>query len=197
MYYLLILTRLQIKNAIYPKTIKQKNKFTQEIYKMKRTIFTIVGLLLVFNLIGCGNSEKQDALLKYINKDLVEISDIETKFLESYESVTGDNYTNDFDMYVEFSNNTSILARELNSAALEVGMAIDDEEILEVHKIYIDSTSNFMNAVSLFLSALETQDYAQLSLANEKLNKANSLALDFKKELNKLAEKYNIVISEE
>jgi len=164
---------------------------------MKRTIFTIVGLLLVFNLIGCGNSEKQDALLKYINKDLVEISDIETKFLESYESVTGDNYTNDFDMYVEFSNNTSILARELNSAALEVGMAIDDEEILEVHKIYIDSTSNFMNAVSLFLSALETQDYAQLSLANEKLNKANSLALDFKKELNKLAEKYNIVISEE
>lgn len=164
---------------------------------MKRVIVFILCLLLLFSLVGCGNSQKQDALLKYINEDLVELSDVETNFLESYGSVTGDNYTSDYDMYVEFSNNTTVLGRKLNEAAVKLAQNIDDEEILEVHKIYINSTSDYMNAVSLTLAAIETQDYAQVSLANEKLNNANNLALDFKKELNKLAEKYNVVIEKE
>lgn len=164
---------------------------------MKRIFLYLLCTILMFSMFGCTNSKKQDALLKYINEDLVELSDMETDFLESYGSVTGDNYTSDYDMYVEFSNNTTILGRKLNEAAVKLAQNIDDEEILEVHKIYINSTSDYMNAVSLTLAAIETQDYAQVSSANEKLNNANNLALDFKKELNKLAEKYNVVIEKE
>ena len=37
---------------------------------------------------------------------------------------------------------------------------------------------------------------SQMSEANEKLNEANDLALDYRKELYKLAEKYNVEIQD-
>ena len=161
---------------------------------MKKIFNFVLVLVLIFNIVSCGNSIKSEALLKYINEDLAVLSEMETKFLESYESVTGNNYINDYIMYEEFSRNTMVLSRDLNNKAIEIIKNIDDEEISELHRIYINLTSNYMNVVSLTLAALETQDFTNISLANEKLNNANNLALDFKEKLNVLAEKYNVDI---
>ena len=161
---------------------------------MKKITVFILSLLLLFNLVGCGNRQKQEALLNYINVDLAELSEMETAFTESYGSVTGDNYTNDYVLYEELTNITSTLARKLNDKAVELVETIEDEEILEVHKKYMKFASNNLNAINLILSAVENQDYSQVSLANEKLNEATTIGIDFRKELNSLAEKYNVVI---
>lgn len=161
---------------------------------MKKILILALSLVMVFTFAGCANSEKQDALISYINEDLASLSELETQFLESYASVSGENYTDDETMYSEFVDNTVVLARELNDASTNIASTIEDTEILEVHKLYMETSSNYLNAVTIMIAALENQDYAQVSEANEKISKANTLGLDYKNKLNALAEEYGVVI---
>ena len=163
---------------------------------MKKAVSLMLALVVAFSLIGCGDSEKQEALLDYINNDLVEMGNIEGDLLASYESVTGDNYTSDLATYTEFTTNTAKLALELNDMAVEISGDITDEEILETHRIYMNYSNKFMNVINIMISAVENQDMALMTEANEKLNEANNLALDFKRELFKLAEEYDIEIKQ-
>ena len=64
---------------------------------MRRTIMYILVLVMVFSLTGCGSSEKQEELIDYINNDIAELVTLENEMLESYGSVTGDNYSNDIE----------------------------------------------------------------------------------------------------
>lgn len=163
---------------------------------MKRIVLIIMVLILAIGLGGCANNEKQESLLQYINNDVIEMGEIETKLIESYGSVTGENYINDNEMYEEFTEDTINLARELNDKAVELAFNIEDDEILEVHRLYMDYSNKFLNVIVIMISALENQDSTQIAEANEKLNEANNLALDYKKELNSLAKKYNVEIED-
>lgn len=139
-------------------------------------------------------NKKQEMLLQYINHDIKDLAELETEFLESYSSVTGENYVNDMIMYTEFSNNTLELARELNDEAVELAESITDDELLEVHRLYMNYSNKCFNVVALSISALETQDYALIVEVNEVLNEANNYVIDYKKELRKLAEKYRVKV---
>lgn len=161
---------------------------------MKRVISMVMVLILMVGLVGCGSNEKQEMLLQYINNDIVAMGEIETKLLASYGSVTGENYTDDNVMYREFSDNTVNLARQLNDKAVEVASKITDEDILEVHRVYMDYSNKYLSVITIMLSALENQDSAQVTEANEKLNEANNLALDYRTKLNNLAKENNVEI---
>lgn len=163
---------------------------------MRRTIMYILVLVTVLSLTGCGSSEKQEELIDYINNDLAELVTLENEMLESYGSVTGDNYSNDIDMYTEFTTNTVELARKLYDKAVEISEDIADEKILEVHRLYLNYSNKSLNVTILMVSALEKQDVSLMVEANEKLNEANNYALDYKEALSKLAEEYNVEIQE-
>lgn len=161
---------------------------------MKRILTIFFSLILLSGLAGCVSKEKQNELLQYINTDVKEMGELETQFLESYKSVTGDKYINDKIMYQEFTTNTLILARKLNDKSVEVGGKLTNEEILSVHKLYMNCCTKYLNVVSMIISALEDQDASQMRTANNILNEANSLAIDYKSQLNTLAQKYNVTI---
>ncbi len=161
---------------------------------MKRIVLVMVSILFSLSLVGCGNEGKQEELLQYLNNDIVEMVSIETELLESYGSVTGDNYTGDTTTYSEFTTNTYVLARELNDMAVEISKNIKDKEILKVHRLYMDYSNKFLSTIGVMITAIENQDIAQMSEANEKLNEANNLALDYQIELNDLVDKYNVAI---
>jgi len=163
---------------------------------MRRILLTILTLVLGVGLSGCGNSEKQEALLQYINNDCVEMAEIENKLLASYESVTGNNYVSDDKTYTEFTTNTIELAKQLNNKAVEVAGNIKDEEVLELHRIYMNYSNKFLSSFNLMIAGRDRQDMSKISEANERLNEANNLALDYKKELYRLAEKYNVEIQD-
>lgn len=163
---------------------------------MKRITSVFLVLILAFSLVACGSNEKQEALLQYLNEDIVELVKIENELIESYSSVTGENYSSDMETYTEFVENTVNLARELNDEAVDLSLNISDDEVLDVHRLYMNYSNKFLSTISIMISALENQDATQIAEANEKLNEANNLVLDYKRELNKLAEKYNIEIQD-
>lgn len=141
---------------------------------------------------GGTNGNTQDAILQYINKDLVPIAELETTMLNSYSSVSGSNYTDDQTMYNTIVNTTLPLAKQLNEKALSLVNTIDDPELLMVHKKYVEYSSKMVSSFALMVTALDTQDVTMVTNANEKLNEANSAGIDFKAELTNLAKKYNV-----
>ena len=161
---------------------------------MKKIISLVLCAILAFALIGCVDTAKQDAILKYINEDLASLTELETLFYDSYSSVSGDNYTDDETMYEELSNNTVIYARQLSDAATNLSSGIKDSDLLAVHKLYMEASTNNLNAITMIMAALENQDYEQVSAANELLGKANTLLIDFSDQLNTLAEANDITI---
>ncbi len=163
---------------------------------MKRLVLIMMVLILTVGMGGCASNEKQESLLQYINDDAVEMGEIETKLLESYRSVTGENYTNDNEMYEVLTEDTIDLARELNDKAVELAFNIEDDEILEVHRLYMDYSNKVLNVIVIMISALENKDSTQIAEANEKLNEANNLALDYQRELDSLAKKYNVEVED-
>ena len=92
---------------------------------MKRIICILLGLLMLLSLMGCRKSEKQADLYKYIEVDMAELAKLEEKMIKSYESVTGENYASDYDTYVELSEITIVLARELNDEVLDLSYEIN------------------------------------------------------------------------
>jgi len=162
-------------------------------------IIVVVGIVvfaLTYLFFIRGYSTRKE-LLKYINQDIKELSSVEKKLLKSYTNVTGSNYVNDETTYKEFVNSTLPLAGKLNELSVQTVNNITDKEILEVHKIYINYTSKYLAAVNMVTLALENQNTSQVLEANEILNEANNLAIDYRKALYELAEKYNITITKE
>lgn len=161
---------------------------------MKKIIAFIISLGLMIGLTGCANTQKQEVLREYLDVHVPELAYLEEEFLASYESVTGDNYTSDYDTYMEFTTYTVEYARDLDSAAVEISNYITDSEVLEAHRIYMNYCNKFLSAVNLMITALENGDYSLVDEANDRLNEANNYAVDYNIALNNLMEKYKVYV---
>lgn len=160
----------------------------------KKILLTILTALFAICLVGCGNDEKQTELVNYVNNDLKEVNKLEAEMRESYNSVAGDNYTSDEEMYNEINDKTLALAKELNDKATKISDGIKDEKLKETHKIYIEFTADFSSALETLKSALENQDAAQATEASEQINAADKKGADYKNKLEKLAKEYDVEI---
>ena len=176
------------------KTQNKKNGETA----MKKFLLLVLCFALVFTFTGCVSNEKADKktdeLVSYINNDLAELADIEEAFLESYESVTGDNYVDDYTTYEELSNNTLPLIQQLDNKTVEISENITDNKIREVHRLYMNYTSKNLNAIITMIDALETQDVSRVTDANDMINEANNVITDFQIKLDELMDEYGVVM---
>lgn len=169
--------------------MKTEHKKTNCKKRWGRIACVVASFVMLLTASGCGN-EKQDALLDYINKDMVEIADLEEKMLESYNSVSGTNYTDDLTMYNEINETTIPLCHQLSEAVAAVAPA--DKEIAAVHNTYSNFVSKYLNAMAMINAAIETQDYAQVATANDLIAEANNLSFQYQQELRTLAEERNV-----
>lgn len=162
----------------------------------KRIWFLAICVIVIISVIGIfsGNSKEQEALLTYINDDLPELAEIEEEMLNSYNSVSGSNYTDDFTMYNEINGRTIPLCHELNDKLLEINPS--DPEISAIHNTYRKFVGKYLNAFVMIDAALESQDYSQIVEANNLISEAADIAEDFKQALYKLADERNVVFED-
>lgn len=139
-----------------------------------------------------SNREKKEALISYL-REMSEIDTLEAEMLKSYASVTGTNYTDDDAMYTEISEHTLRLCRQWEEKI--VAIVPGDPEISEVHAIYRDHSTNFMNALNMIASALANQDTAQVTEANNLINETNDLKVSYQQAVRKLAEERGVSLS--
>jgi len=164
---------------------------------MKNTIkFLLISVFICIFMTACGTTEKQDAILKYINEDIPALSELEEAFNASFTSVTEKNYIDDETMHKEFTENTLRLAKELNEKIVKLDKTITDEDIKAVHKLYIEYSEKCVSAIDLMIHALEEGDPAKVAEANAILEDASKLGDDYREKLYKIAEENNIEITE-
>ena len=151
---------------------------------------------LFLGLSSCSN-EVSDDLLDYINKQLPKVADNESEAVELYESVSGDNYTDDERMYSVIKNDVVPIYKKFIDGLKSISSEIKTEEVQKVHQQYIEAASLQYDGFLLILSAIETQDPNQITKANEKLNKGSDLIDEYNSDLEKLCKKNNVDLTME
>lgn len=159
------------------------------LFSLAPKIFILGFLFLGFS--SCSNQVSDD-LLDYINKQLPKVADNESKAVESYESVSGENYTDDESMYYEIRDEVVPVYRKFIDQLELISEELETEEVQKVHEKYIEAANVQYAAFMLILSALDHQDYNEMAEANEKLDKGRKLMREYKSDLKKICKENNV-----
>lgn len=163
---------------------------------MKNKLFLILlSISLSIFLISCGSNKNQDALIKYMNEDVKKALEYEEIVTTTYDSITGDNYTNDYIVYTELQN--TILPNSVKLIASLESIECGFDELRDVHELYLSAVNTQHQAFTTILSALETQDYLLVSEGNQLLTEARKYSRDYMSKLKKLCEDNNVELQQE
>lgn len=155
---------------------------------MKR--FTAVMMLVILTACFTGCSSDADEVYDYINEDVTELADLETKLTESYNGALSDTSVSSDD----FRSTTVALAQELNDKAVKVSKDITNDEISKVHDIYVEYTELLLSSLNMLADMLESEDYSEYETMYAQLEESVTLGEEYNDALSDLAEKYDITL---
>ena len=131
-----------------------------------------------------GDEAKRAALEAYI-REIDEVQKLANETMDSYASVSGENYTSDAAIYAEITERTLPLCQQTNERAAAV--IPGDSEISEVHAIYLDNSAKYLEALNMLVSAADNQDAGQVEEANARFTETVNLSGNFNQALQRLA----------
>lgn len=184
---LIVLGALFYPIYVITRIVKTKRILPGVVYLVLFTAFTVFTLRGFFS-----NSSKE--IIDYMNNDVTVLAQTETKMLNSLESVTGDNFSDDYSLYNEIKTTTLPTAELLASEADSIYNDLSSKEIKEVHSIYIDYCKTYCEALEYVLDGIEQQNKTTIAEAYDKFEQASGLGTDYKDEIDRLANKYGVKI---
>lgn len=161
---------------------------------MKKAMF--LGVCFFWMLAGCSNPIKED-LSDYINKKIPKVAETETAAIKAWESVSGDNYTDDYTMYETLSKTVIPTYREFITGVEEITVQLKTKEVRAINEKYIEAASLTNNAFILLLNILETQDTSRITDFTERLDKARRLVREWRLEIQDLCKKNGVSFNPE
>ena len=124
--------------------------------------------MIVFCSAGCAGTDKVGVdLVEYVNQDIIGIAQVETKALARYAAVTGQNYTDDPTLLKALNEEVIPLYKRFLHLLRQVDTP--QEEIRQLHSIYISGAEDLYAGFKLIRSALERTDEALVRAANTKI----------------------------
>ena len=161
---------------------------------MKKIVFLIVCFLWV--LAGCSNPIKED-LLNYINTELPKVAEVETIAIEAYDSVSGDNYEDDYTMYETLTETVIPTYRKLLTGIEGITVRLKTKEVRALNEKYIEAVTTQNNGFALLMNILETQDASKIPDFNERMDKGRKLVREWQIEIQDLCRKNGIQFNPE
>jgi hypothetical protein len=158
---------------------------------MKKLITLVIFLPLA--LLGCSNPIKDD-LLNYINVELLEVVQYETDTITAWDSVSGDNYTDDYTMYEVLTETIIPTYREFVNRIEPITLRLKTKEVRDLNEKYVEAVSLQMNGFLILINAIETQDSSLVVQFNERLDKGRRLVREWQIELQDLCDKNGVII---
>ena len=159
---------------------------------MKKFVSIMMLCVMLLGLAGCVDKEAREAVKTYVETSSVALMEQEQKMLASYSSVIGANYTDDDTLCMELVTNTIPMADGLVASAAAISETITNEDLLEVHGIYVSYATEFVGALRFLLKAVDEQDESYTRAANEKLGNADTFAKEFRTRLQELKKTYKL-----
>lgn len=122
--------------------------------------------------INNSNDNLADAFTSYMDEIFL-LAPEEDRLISLYGSVTGDNYTDDATMYYTLVDEVLPGYRQF-VVDLEA-IRPKNQEIRDLHELYIDAANVQYNAFVIMIDALEEQDGNKIAEANQGLDEARQL----------------------
>ncbi len=120
---------------------------------------------------GASGSEQSD-----YKASMMQLAETETYLLDAYGAVTGDNYSDDLTLY----NALVDLVPEVQTFIGEIEEINPTAANLRaVHELYLEAWNLQSKGMTLFIAALEAQDYEKVAEANEALAEGRALMRQF------------------
>ncbi|GAA0784207.1 hypothetical protein [Hathewaya limosa] len=165
-------------------------------YKKNLCLLLCFLVICIFLFGGCSSSKeikaKKENLIIY-SKEIKNLRLEESKIFDDYNSVTGENYTNDKSALIILKK---LIIPNYTSYLEKVKKIIPtNDEIQELHKIYIDYCTKILLSFINFKESLEEKNSNKLKEGRKNLNDAQRNLERFQKSLNKISSKYNIQLS--
>ncbi|MCZ0702851.1 hypothetical protein J2T56_002738 [Natronobacillus azotifigens] len=157
--------------------------------KMMKKRFLFLSLTILFIITACSNPVA-DELEVYINEELSSLADLEEEAIYEYNSVTGENFTDDADMFYHIQDVVLPLYEEFVSQLESI--TLESSEIRDVHEIYVKAANTQSNGLLKTLFALEYQDHDMMLEANDMLSEGRAGIREFHGELEALLNNHNL-----
>ena len=159
---------------------------------MKKVMIITICLFLV--LAGCSNPVKDD-LLNYINNELPKFADDETTAIEAFDFVSGDNYEDDYTMYEVLDEIVIPHYREFLRGIEGITVRLKTKEVRALNEKYIEAGNTQINAFTLLMNIIETQDSSKITDFNERMDKARRLVTEWQVEIQDLCKKNGVTFN--
>jgi hypothetical protein len=155
-----------------------------------------VVLLVCWVIISaCAHKPDRDALVDYVNDDIIRISELETMSLFRYGYVTGENYKGD-----------EVLLSQLNSYVIPQYERFTEllrdcrprtEDLQKLHSTYVRGAATLLEGFKLLAIAVEHQDLDLVRHANGKIVHGREMLDAWREELMELAAKHKVKLQTE
>jgi uncharacterized lipoprotein NlpE involved in copper resistance len=156
---------------------------------MKKCITCVAFLVLA--LVGCSNPIRDD-LLNYINTEIPKIVTYEAEAIAAYESVSGNNYSDDSTMYEVLTETIIPTYRDLVDGVEAITLRLKTKEVRVLNEKYVEAVNTQMNGFIILMTALETQDGGLMVDFNERQDKGRRLAREWQIELQDLCNQHGV-----
>ena len=151
-------------------------------------VWIAVALVVALAILLFSGDPVQDDLIDYINNDLTEAGELENEVIALYDEAR--ELDNDYLMYVMIKEKVLPKAMEWEDAVEAIEP--ETEEVRAAHELYIDTVNQNTRAFTMMLAALEEQDYALATEANQMLDKARKSGRDYVAAIKALAQEHNV-----
>ncbi|WP_071461493.1 hypothetical protein [Bacillus massilinigeriensis] len=137
-----------------------------------------------------SNFEKQQAIIHFINKDLSKLNEYEQEAKLAFLSVTGENFTNDQEVYDAL--NEEIIPKYKKAVDEAENLDVKMKELKPIKEELELATSYFYESMVMKRKAVEQQDRQLAEDSDKKLLEHNDTIMQYHKDLETLAKKYNV-----
>jgi len=154
----------------------------------------LTGLLLIGGIFGCGSEDEETDPIAQDLKDYLyhfnQFLEQEQAIAASFESITGENYTDDETMYEELVENTLPKTEALLDDLRMIEFATP--EVQELHENYIKGWEAQKKGFELYAEAVEKQDQEITKQGNQSLDEGSHQMELVIQELNQMVEEHNV-----
>ncbi|AUO07935.1 hypothetical protein NS115_22640 [Paenibacillus jamilae] len=158
----------------------------------KLTVFMLV--LCCFSILSaCSTDPVKKDLITYVNDGMLPLAQDEKAVTEKYESVTGDNFTDDEILYNTLRDD--IIPEYTKYLDKVEAVKTETPEVRAVHETYIKAVSTQKEALITMVDALEKGDLNLINEGNTKLSEGKKLFRDFGEQVNTLAKEHDVKIN--
>jgi len=166
------------------------HSFTLEKPDVKIKRVSVICLLLVLMLPCCKEKETRKQIIHYFNNDILRISELEQVALKDYGAVTGENYTSDQTLHKALTS--KVIPTYSRFVTLLEEIHPPNEELRQLHYLYIQSARAYQTGFALLLSALEKRDPALTQGANRYLAEGRKKGKEWRKGFLALCKKHGV-----